>query len=323
MSQASEHEVSTPLPVRHIAEINTIPLQAKWLIEPLWCAEGVGIVGGQPRSFKTWLAAELALAVASGERALGRFATKVSGPVLVFAAEDPPANMKARFEAIASVRNIDLKTIPLYLLDVATLRIDDNKQLHQLRQAVASLKPKLLILDPFVRIARVDENSATEVSNVLGSLRAIQRDLGLAILLVHHMRKSPSPRLGQQLRGSSDFAAWSDSALYLTSRNDRIMLSVEHRHAPAPPPFQICLAREIAPHLQVKESPVLLGRSPLEDAVLDRLKTAIEPLPTTQLRLFLRIRKAALLEALRALRERGLVQRSDDGWLLPQNVQPP
>ena len=200
-------------PVRHVAAIEPKPKDALWLVESLWAASGVGIVGGLPKSLKTWFATELAVAVASGKDALGRFPVKQSGPVLVYAAEDDLPSMRTRFQAIADARGVALKETPIYLIDLPALRLDDHDQLRRLHKTVASLRPRLLVLDPFIRVVRLDENSAQEVSAVLGSLRALQRELDVAVLLVHHMRKSPSAHLGQQLRGSSDFAAWSDSGI--------------------------------------------------------------------------------------------------------------
>ena len=71
-------------PVRHVAAIDPKPKDALWLVESLWAASGVGIVAGLPKALKTWVATELAVAVASGKDALGRFPVKQVGPVLVY-----------------------------------------------------------------------------------------------------------------------------------------------------------------------------------------------------------------------------------------------
>ena len=78
-----------PLPVVQVAAIEQRDGPA-WLVEGLWAEEGVGIVGGAPKCCKSWLALDLALSVASGTPALGTYAVPRAGPVLVFAAEDPP-----------------------------------------------------------------------------------------------------------------------------------------------------------------------------------------------------------------------------------------
>ena len=127
----------------------------------------------------------MAVAVASGKDALGRFPVKLAGPVLVYAAEDDLPSMRARFQAVADARGVALKDTPVYLIDLPALRLDDHDQLRRLHMTVASLGPRLLVLDPFIRVVRLDENSAQEVSAVLGSLRALQRELDVAVLLVH------------------------------------------------------------------------------------------------------------------------------------------
>ncbi len=53
-----------------------------WLIDQLWTAQAVGIIGGTPKSFKTWMALEMAVAVASGSACLATFAVPSPGPVL-------------------------------------------------------------------------------------------------------------------------------------------------------------------------------------------------------------------------------------------------
>jgi hypothetical protein len=77
-----------------------------------------------------------------------------------------------------------------------------------------------------VRLHRIDENLAGEMSALLGELRALQREHHVAIVLVHHVRKNGSPRGqdGQSLRGSGDRHAWGDSNLYLRRRDGHILL---------------------------------------------------------------------------------------------------
>jgi len=308
------------LPVRHVASIEPRPKDALWLVESLWSASGVGIVSGHPKALKTWFATELALAVASGKDALGHFPVRLKGTALVYAAEDDLPAMRTRFEAVADARGVALKETPIYLIDMPALHLDDHDQLERLQRTVAALRPRLLVLDPFIRVANIDENSAQEVSAVLGSLRALQREHDVAVLLVHHMRKSPSAHLGQQVRGSSDFAAWTDSAVYLVRQGpDDLVLSVEHRSAPAPSPLRIRLETDGPPHLVVEPAapPTAIAAShpgSLRDAVLARLRGP--PRSTAELRDLLKVRKATLLETLHELRSDHLVERDDRGWTL-------
>jgi len=87
-----------------------------------------------------------------------------------------------------------------------------------------------------VRLHRIDENASGEVAPLLAYLRTLQRQHHLAVLVVHHARKSAGRmRAGQALRGSSEFHAWGDSNLYLRRSGGELTLTVEHRAAPSPP----------------------------------------------------------------------------------------
>ena len=46
------------LPVRPAHELEVRPADRRWLIEDLWAAEAVGIVGGEPKCGKSFLALE-------------------------------------------------------------------------------------------------------------------------------------------------------------------------------------------------------------------------------------------------------------------------
>ena len=124
------------------------------------------------------------------------------------------------------------------------------------------------------------------------------------------------------MRGSSDFAAWSDSAIYLVRDGPaHLILSVEHRGAPAPPPLRIRLASEGPPHVVIDSTAApdrsSVGEAPsLAQAILDRLRPTRRPLPTVELRDLLKVRKATLLDALNDLRSAGLIQRAVDGWIV-------
>ena len=50
--------------------------------------------------------------------------------------------------------------------------------------------PRLLLLDPLVRLHGVDENHAGEVAELLAYFRLLQRRLDLSVILVHHTRKN-------------------------------------------------------------------------------------------------------------------------------------
>ena len=311
-----------PFDTKHVSKVLPVSPLNRWLIDSLWFNSGVGILGGHAKVCKTQLAAEIAIAVASGHHALGRLPVSSPGPVLFYGAEDALPMLRKRFDDLALARNLSLDTIPLFLLDVPLLSLDRTDHLHRLRAAVKLLHPRLLILDPLVRIARLDENSAADVSALLGALRAMQRDFDLALLLVHHARKSRAQNPAQALRGSSDISAWSDTNLYLSRKDHLLTLQVEHRFAAPPLPLHLKLTAEPAMHLSIinfdssdsyDSHPQSLD--PLQQQLLNLLSPH-RPLTTVALRSLLHRRKQLVVLALNQLLNLNLVQRGPDGWSL-------
>lgn len=324
MASSTPPDSESILTVRHLSQVEPQSADRQWLIQNLWLNEGVGILGGAPKLCKTFLAAELSVAVASGGKALAHFEAKVSGPVLFFGAEDSPSALRSRFEGLLSIRQLKSEELSIYLIDVPALHLDDDKDLRRLRRAIELYKPRLLVLDPFVRIAAIDENSAAEVSAVLASLRSLQRDYQLAILVIHHARKSPAAHPTQTLRGSSDFAAWSDTNLCLSRHGKHLALFVEHRSAPAPEPIHFNLVIEPVPHLVLVNSSVDKSPTqpvdPLHESVIRILTASPHPLPTQQIRDTLGRRKTDVIQALEQLKAKGRLQRTAQGWLLAQST---
>lgn len=326
MPRSTPSACSQPLPVRHVADVPEQPAEQRWLVEHLWLSCGVGILGGSPKVCKTFFAAELSLAVAAETKALGHFPVMHQGPVLFYGAEDNLSSLRERFSGLAQARNLVLARLPIYLIDVPVLRLDREEDLGRLEAAIAQLGPRLLVLDPFVRMAHIDENSAADVSCVLGSLRELQRTHDLAVLLVHHARKSPAHNPAQALRGSSDFAAWSDTNLYLSRHSHKLTLSVEHRSAPAPEPIDLRLVAEPQPHLRLLSHETEAATLPavidsLQSEILQHLTTARRPMSTVELRKILCKRKADVVRALEDLLAIGTIMRSKHGWIVDENSQ--
>jgi hypothetical protein len=292
------------------------PDEPAWLIEGLWASQAVGVLGGPPKSCKSWLALEMALAVASGHPCLGRFETAQTGPVLLYAAEDSPRQVRARLVALARAREVPFGALSIRLILESQLRLDLAEDPKRLAATLAEHRPRLLILDPFVRLHRVDENSAADVSALLAGLRAWQREFGVAILLVHHTRKSASEASGSALRGSSDLHAWGDSNLYLRRAEGDLVLSGEHRSARSGDPWHLRLTDEGgSPHLS------LCGSAPaavpdLADRILALLRTRAKPVLQEEIRDVLQVRNQRLTELLWQLRSSGLVTRGPGGWSL-------
>lgn len=314
----------TPLPTVRVGDIEPLKNpEGNWLVEELWSARAVGVLGGPPKCYKTWLAADIALSVASGTKALGCYSVKEPGPVLFFAAEDPPELLRERFSAMATQRGLALKSLEVLLPDVPVLKLDQKEDQEKLSETLRALRPRLLVLDPLVRLHSLDENSATAIAGFLSYLRRLERQYEVAILLVHHTRKNVGVGLqaGQGLRGSSDIHAWGDSNLYLRRVKDGLLLTVEHRSASPPGPISIALLSEPQLHLEVTrlssdgESEDGASEDSFLEEVLWHLQSSSTPLRVEDLRSRLHVRKQRIVDALRDLTKFERVERRGDGFV--------
>ena len=258
------------------------------------------------------------IAVAAGAPCLRRFDVPRAGRVLLFAAEDALHIVRRRLEGIAAAVGVALTELDIQVITAPTVRLDLDADRRNLAETVARLQPRLLILDPFVRLHRIDENASGEVAPLLAYLRELQRRHGVAVLVVHHSRKGGgSVRAGQALRGSSEFHAWGDSNLYLRRDGDNLSLSVEHRAAPAMSPMTIELAQRgdaLALEVADRREPLVPPTSSIDDRIEAVLAKADQPLPFADLRARCRVRTATLYERLAALATAGRIAKDGDSY---------
>jgi len=313
----------SPFPVVRPSDLRTSAASsAPWLIDRLWTAQAVGIIGGTPKSYKTWLALEIAVAVASGSACLATYAIPSPGPVLLDAAEDSESALRSRLESLARHHGLDLACLDIRVITADSLRLDRTADQERLEATLLLHRPVLLILDPLVRLHAIDENAAGEIAALLGYLRLLQRKTGAAIALVHHAKKNISANdgAGYSLRGSSDLYAWVDSFLYLRRHHGQLMLSIEHRSASAPEPLALELGNsELGPHLKLSstvhaaESP---ARDPIVEQILALLGQSFQPLTAESIRSSLQVRNQRLVEALRQLVDQHKILRLAQGYVL-------
>jgi RecA-family ATPase len=304
------------LPAVRVAEIVNEQHAERWLVKSLWGDSSVGVIGGAPKCSKTWLGLDMALSVATGTPCLGKYAVPQPGPALVYLAEDALPIVRQRVAGMARHRRLELAAVEMHVITAPTLRLDREPHRGKLFETARRLRPRLLLLDPLVRLHGIDENHAGEVAGLLAYFRSLQRELDLSVVLVHHTRKNAPGGLaaGQGLRGSSDIHAFGDSNLYLRRTKEHLLLSSEHRAAPAAPPVYLQLvASADQTHLEVIAKLHDQQQRPLQDQVLDLL-TPGAVLTRAKLRDALGVKNERLGEALESLERAGRLRRTPAGW---------
>jgi len=312
------------LPVQPACQLPARAEAQRWLVTDLWLDDGVGLIGGEPKCYKSFLALDLAVSVAAGSPCLRQFSVPRPGRVLLYAAEDALHIVRRRLEGICAAAGCELALLDLQVITVPTLRLDLPADRDRLLQTVEHLRPRLLILDPFVRLHRIDENASGEVAPLLAYLRELQRRYELAVLVVHHAKKGGGKiRAGQALRGSSEFHAWGDSNLYMRRAGNDLTMTVEHRAAPSLPPITLeLMQREHALALQVCTSskPKAPASNPIDERISQALEAAGRSMPLAELREICRVRNATLHERLTTMTRAGHLQRDAHGYRLAPSV---
>ena len=317
----------TTLPVVRAHQLPTVPEDKRWLIKDLWSLEAVGIIGGEPKSCKSFLALSIAVAVSSGKPCLQSFQVKQTGRVLLFAAEDATHIVRDRLEKICAFQGIKLQDLDLWVITAPAIHLDVQTKRLELVETVEKLKPALLILDPFVRLhTGIDENLSAAVAPILSSLRRIQKRFHCAVIIVHHARKGAAHiRGGQALRGSSEFHAWGDSNLFLRRKNDRLLLDIEHRSQKGQNAIPLMLEvrdRSLAliPSKIQDNQTAANSKQDYTDRVLQSLSNSKSPLRIREIRDRCHIRTATLSDILKALVASNKVHKTKDGWALQEHL---
>ena len=228
--------------------------------------------------------------------------------------------MRQRLEGIAAAAQVPFASLPVQVITAPSLRLDMAADRERLAHTVQQQRPVLLILDPLIRLHRVDENDATQIAALLSYLRELQRKFQLAVMLVHHARKdSQSSRPGQALRGSSELHGWGDSNLYMRRKGSQLTLSTEHRAAASRDhiPLQLAQSGSVVALKVVDRSLVEPEAAPTPtERVRQALTQLQEPIPVQQLQKLCGIRTAKVCSALAELAAQGEVIRDARGYQL-------
>jgi hypothetical protein len=294
----------------------------------VWPAAGVGVIASTPKIGKTWLAADLAMSVATSTPFLKHFPVMISGPVLMFASEDQNHEMKNRLRGLAGQRGLSLSDLAFGLVDEPSLRLDHPKDLARFERRIRDDRPVLVVLDPLRRIFGGNESSSDAMSAVLGQLRRIQRQYQVAVVLTHHVTKQreDEPVSGYSMRGSGDIHAWGDVNLYAwRSKLDETLaiVKLEHRNAVRRPPFTVRrVVEELAAggttaHLEyVGETEPGVPSTKKPDALRARVLTKLAEgaIGSTELRESLGVNAGALSETCKTLEAEGLIRKKLRRW---------
>ena len=224
--------------------------QPGWMIRGVWQRTSHGMIAGEPKTYKSVLATDMAVAVASGKPFLGKFPVEHSGPVMYIQEENSPWLVKDRIQKIATTRGavgtgvkqlsqtrfeIDMPPdLPLYFLNNKGFDFNSAEDRQFLEESIKEIKPVLIIFDPlYLMLGDKDESSSKDIRPVLNWLLYLRYQYKTSVIILHHWNKSgKSERGGQRMLGSVLFHGWVESAMYtrvVDEQNHTIELEREFR----------------------------------------------------------------------------------------------
>ncbi|MFA5792196.1 MAG: bifunctional DNA primase/polymerase [Candidatus Paceibacterota bacterium] len=216
--------------------------EQEFLVNPLIPRQGIIALSGQPSHGKSWVMLHIAKAIASGKKVFDHFET-VTGKILIFDEESGEGETKRRIERMSFK-----KDLPIMFSILQHFKIDNRKDLDQLKDIVQQNNISLVMFDPFAALHSKEENSAEQAEQIMEAMQEITK-VGASVLFIHHHRKDGigQPKGAQSLRGSSAISGRLDS--HITVKRDKknvkdFVMEIEHvksRRSKAATPFSVQL----------------------------------------------------------------------------------
>lgn len=171
---------------------------------------GLFILAGAPKIGKSWLALDMALSIAKGEKVLGR-ETKC-GTALYLCLEDSYTRIQNRLFELTSEPSEKL----YFSIMAGTLGGVLEKQIENFKLQHSNLK--IVIIDTLQKIRSGDDVSYTSDYKELSVLKNLADKLKIAILLVHHTRKCRDSDPFNMISGTTGISGCVDGSMVMVEK---------------------------------------------------------------------------------------------------------
>lgn len=240
-----------------------------------YVSEGLTILAGAPKLGKSWMALNIAVAVAGGEPAFGTVPCE-TGDVLYLALEDNERRLRSRLLAMGCQEAPDRLTLCTRWPTLADGAVDQMEE-----WAASAPKPTLVVIDVLAKVREAASGRDTAYDADYRTLTALQELAGernIAILVIHHTRKQESDDPFDSVSGTRGLTGAADTVLVLKKEhsNGRTVLYGRGRDiAEIETIFEFdgCRGR-----WSVRGEAADLGRTDERDEILEVLKDADQPM---------------------------------------------
>ena len=189
--------------------------EADELVERLLTRGAMGVIYGDSNSGKTFLAIDIASAVARGVAWMER---NVERGMVIYLASESPASVRRRVRAYQRHHGLKVPHLPIVRspVDLYNGEADTQRVVDLVRKLEARLgvKCELVIGDTLSRLsAGANENSGEDMSIVVRHVDRIRHECRVHFLLVHHTGKDAA----RGMRGWSGMRAAIDTEIEVTT----------------------------------------------------------------------------------------------------------
>lgn len=200
-----------------------------WVV-PGYISEGFLVLAGRQKLGKTWLAIDMALAVATGTAAIGSIICE-QGDVLYIDMENGPRRIQSR---IATLFPDERNRPDLSRLDWVTEapQLDAGFIIELEKWRVSVPLPRFVIIDVIQRIKPAGNPTRNAYENdylIWAPLQLWATKHGIAVLGLHHTKKGGAEDPLEALSGSNGLGACADTVLVLDSDQNGKTLYVRGR----------------------------------------------------------------------------------------------
>jgi hypothetical protein len=184
----------------------------RWAIPGIVC-EGVSLLAGPPKVGKSWLALNLALDIAAGTPALGSIHVD-PGPVLYLALEDTARRLQSRMRTVLAGRDAP----PGLTLSIACPPMPAGGDAHIADWLDRHPDARMVVIDVFAKVRGNPPPGVAAYDADYAAMSRIKRvadAYGVAVLLIHHVRKQGSEDFLATVSGTHGLAGAADAVLVL------------------------------------------------------------------------------------------------------------
>jgi hypothetical protein len=199
----------------------------RWIVPDMIMKRGLSFISATSGGGKSWAALDLLRATMAGGKWLGSIECEKAKVMYI----DEEMGCQVFFD-----RADQLGMAPENIIysDHQRIKLDNPRYLKSVLRKIEELQIDIVIVDTLVRVHGLDENSNTEMARLYGYFCQM-KDLGAAVVVLHHNRKSGSESgIGhEQMRGAGDIVSQADTVFSISynDKNDRYTLvTTKNRH---------------------------------------------------------------------------------------------